>query len=279
MGKHLMFLFWEWRAQACCPARMSCPEAHDITCCWRGFINTVHGRAKHQDFGQGSKQGKVDVLEFGSFFNVTTPIQSHWLAFGVKFDFHNAVLRVSLLLMKSEVRLGSWGGICLLQKLCFSHFAKFCFLDLLHRQNWCNRGCNEALLIVFAHDSRDFWRSSSCFPEMWVRLKLGSSLWLCLGCNLWRGLSCLTRGMLFFLPWAEILALAVIAAALLSSFLGDHSSHLLLKLNQPWAEQSQRRGLYFFQAVQMSCSNVKMLDLAAVKAMACPGDFLAPLRD
>lgn len=160
--------------------------------------------------------------EFGCCFIVTTPIQSHWL--------------------------GSWDGICLLQKLCFSHFAKFCFLDLLHRQNWCNRECNEALLIVFARDSENFWRRSSCFPEMWVRIKLCSSLWPCLGCDLWRGLSCLSRGMLFFLPWAEIPALAVVAAALLPSFLGEHSSHLLLKQNQPWAEQSQRRSQCFFQA-------------------------------
>lgn len=50
------------------------------------------GQASGQ--GQGSKQGKADVLEFGSCFNVTTPIQSHWLAYGVKFGFRNAVLRV-----------------------------------------------------------------------------------------------------------------------------------------------------------------------------------------
>lgn len=62
---------------------MSGPEARGIMCCWRDFINTVRGRAKHQDFGQGSKKGKADVSEFGSCLVVTTPIQGHWLAFGV----------------------------------------------------------------------------------------------------------------------------------------------------------------------------------------------------
>lgn len=88
-----MFLFLGWRVQACCPARMSCPEAHGIMCYCRGFISTVHGRAKHQDFGQDSKQGKGDGSELSSCFIVTTPIRSHWLAFGVKFDCHNAVVR------------------------------------------------------------------------------------------------------------------------------------------------------------------------------------------
>lgn len=69
--------------------------------------------------------------------------------------------------------------------------------------------------------------------------------------------------MLFFLPGAEIPALAVVAAALLSSFLGEHSSHLLLKQSQPQA--SAGAFLCSCQAVQMSCSNIKMLDLAAVK--------------
>lgn len=45
--------------------------------------------ARHQDFGQDSKQGKADVSEFASRFIVTIHIESHGFAFGVKFNFHN----------------------------------------------------------------------------------------------------------------------------------------------------------------------------------------------
>lgn len=46
--------------------------------------------ARHQQpFGQGSKQGKVDVSEFASPFIMTIHIQSHGFAFGIKFYFHN----------------------------------------------------------------------------------------------------------------------------------------------------------------------------------------------
>jgi len=62
-------------------------------------------------------------------------------------------------------------------------------------------------------------------------------------------------------------------------FQREHNCHQLLQQNQLQAERRQRRRPYFFSAVRMSCSYIKMMKLAAVKAVACPEGFLAPLRN
>ncbi|KAF2975852.1 hypothetical protein EK904_008909 [Melospiza melodia maxima] len=65
---------------------------------------------------------------------------------------------------------------------------------------------------------------------------------------------------------AEIPALAVVAAALLCSFLGEHSSHCSSSKASPELSRASAGAfLCFCQAAQMSCSDIKMLDLAAVK--------------